>query len=150
MMGRTHMAFGLLTSLVALPLAQTNKYIFISLVVLGSLLPDIDCPNSKISKKAKTLSKAIHALFGHRGFFHTIFMGAIVYLVIIYLTSKIYATPILIGFISHLIADGFTKSGINFLHPITTLRLHGFIETNSTLEHVFLAVTIILTIILII
>ena len=47
-----------------------SKGIFLGAAVVGSILPDIDHKNSYIGKKAKTFSKAINKLAGHRKLFH--------------------------------------------------------------------------------
>lgn len=150
MMGRTHIAFGILIGIIFLPISKINPYLFIGITIIGSLLPDIDCPNSKISKKAQTISKTIHAIFGHRGFFHTIYVAIILSILITWITNINYAIPLFIGFSSHLITDGLTKSGVNLLHPFTTFRIQGFIQTNSITEHIFLAIIIISIIVLLI
>ena len=135
MLWKTHLAFGFLFGLLVMPLVNYgNKYIYFALVLLGALLVDIDSPNSKISNKAGILAKATQTFTKHRGIFHSIFFAILIPGLVWYFIGHQYGTALFVGYLSHLIIDGFTKAGVNFLHPIATLRLHGFIETGSTAE----------------
>jgi inner membrane protein len=137
MLAKTHIAFGILLALLIVPLVQTgNKIIFFALVVFSSLLPDIDTPHSKLGSKIKPASWLIKETIGHRGLFHSLLFGIALHVLIWFFIGKIYATALIIGYFSHLLIDGFTKEGINFLHPIAELRLRGFVETGSFLEFV--------------
>jgi len=143
-MFKTHVAFGFLAGIVALPyLHISNQILFISLVMLGALLPDIDHPKSKIGSKFKVIG----FLFEHRGFFHSFFVIPLAALIIYYFThSYTYILPLCIGYISHLISDAVTKEGIMPFHPLTRLRLRGFIRTGGALEHIFLFAVVILSV----
>ena len=54
--------------------------------------------------------------------------------------SRIYGIALFIGYLSHVLIDGFTKKGVNFLNPFLNLRLSGFVETGSFLELVILVI----------
>ena len=64
---------GLAFSIITMP--ETNAIPYVALMttsaLVGSLLPDIDEPNSFIGKKVKPISKIIKWTAGHRGLFHT-------------------------------------------------------------------------------
>jgi inner membrane protein len=148
----THLVFGFLAGLFLWKfslVSTANIYIFFVFVLLGSLLPDIDTPNSKMGHKFGIVSDIISKVFGHRGIIHTIWGGLLLCGIFWYFIHKVYGAALFYGFISHLIADGFTIMGINFTHPFARVRLSGFIETGSVLEHVFLVVTAILIVVLI-
>ncbi|MCV2499759.1 MAG: metal-dependent hydrolase [Candidatus Lightella neohaematopini] len=93
-------------------------------VILGSLitclLPDIDHPKSFIGKRFKWLSIPIYKLFGHRSFTHSLLL---IIIIIIYVNIRkinisvdvIYA--MIIGYISHIIADILTPAGIPLFWP---------------------------------
>ncbi|MDD5133203.1 MAG: metal-dependent hydrolase [Candidatus Nanoarchaeia archaeon] len=133
MMFYTHLAFGLLCSLLSLKYLPgiSNKYIFILLVCLISIVPDIDEAGSKLGKKLWFIAK----LFSHRGFLHSIYPPILLFLLFNYVFhSSLIAFAILIGYFSHLILDALTVSGINFLNPILTFRVSGFIKTGSIFE----------------
>ena len=107
-----------------------NIFIFFGLVLIGALLPDIDSPESKVGRHFKFIGR----IFKHRGVFHSIITAVIIGVLVWYFISQPYATAIFMGYASHLFMDGFTKQGINFLHPVTKLHLSGFIETGKTGE----------------
>jgi len=143
MLWYTHLAFGFLVGLASLRFMHTNNiYIFFACILLGALLPDIDTPKSKLGSKLGIISKAIKAVFGHRGVVHTIW-GMIVICGLFWLfISRTYSAALFLGFFSHIIIDGLTKKGINFLHPVSKVRLSGFIETGTAGELILIIVII--------
>jgi len=144
MLGRTHLAFGFLTALIMRNFVPTgNVFIFFGMVLLGSLLPDIDSPNSTIVNKIPWLLKPISYLSKHRGIFHSLVMGIPLAGAIFYLISRTYGVAFFIGYFSHLLIDGITLQGVNFLHPISKLQMSGFIETGKILEHIILILIVV-------
>lgn len=133
MMGRTHMTFGLLAGILLLPAFGQPWYLFIPLAMLGSLLPDVDHENSKINKMIP-LTRWIPAFFKHRGFFHSIFPVIGILVACHYFSLDVVGLPLSIGYLAHLLSDCLTKMGCNLLHPISTFRIQGFIETGGTME----------------
>ena len=93
----------------------------------------MDCPNSKFNQKVK-ITKIIGYLFKHRGIFHSIFLAILLPGIIWLVIGPLYGVALFIGYMSHLLIDGLTLAGVNFLHPLTTLRIHGFIKTGGFLE----------------
>lgn len=93
----------------------------------GGLLPDIDHPGSKIGKRLYPIAWVVNKLFGHRGATHS--------LLALFLTSALFLMPSLlldgfakfmytqfaigvsVGFLSHLLLDMTTKSGIPLMYP---------------------------------
>ncbi len=151
MLWYTHLAFGFLTGLIFLPFVNSgNIYIFFAFVLLGALIPDIDTPNSKIGSKFGIFSKAIKAVFGHRGIVHTVWGMLVLCGLFWYFVNRTYGTALFIGFFSHLLIDGLTKKGINFLHPISKMRIAGFIETGTMGEAIVLIIIVALAIIMLI
>jgi inner membrane protein len=149
----THIAFGFLAALFLWKfgiVSTGNVYIFFVFMILGSLLPDIDTPDSKMGRKFGIVSDFISKIFGHRGIIHTIWGGMFLCGLFWYFINRVYGAALFYGFMSHLIADGFTVMGINFTHPILKLHLSGFVETGSMLENVFFALTIVLIVVMII
>ena len=135
MLWYTHLAFGFFFGLLSLPfVARGNISIFFIFVLFGALLPDIDEPRSKVGSKVTALSRLIKAVFGHRGVVHTLWGMVLFCGLFWYFVNKTYGVAMAVGFFSHLFADGLTKMGINFLHPVATLHLSGFIETGSAAE----------------
>jgi inner membrane protein len=140
MMYYTHLAFGVLSSLLAIDFLKIeNKILFILIVVLFSIFPDIDERKSKIGKKYKLASQIINFLFGHRGLFHTVYIPLIFYLVLYNLNRNI-GLAILIGYLSHLFMDALTKKGIRPLAPIINIKINGPFKTNSFIEKILFLV----------
>lgn len=145
MMYHTHLAFGFLFSLLALSFSlvhPSNKYIFIAIVLIAALLPDADHEKSKINSKVPGL-KILSQIFGHRGILHSVWIPLCIWLILDFGFHSSYGSAVFIGYLSHLFSDGLTKMGINMIHPLKQLRIQGFIETGSIVEHlVFLFVSV--------
>lgn len=141
MLAKTHAAFGLLAALVTLKYAVIAKpVLFVILVVLGVFLPDLDHPESKINRTLK-ITKIIPFLFKHRGVFHSIFGAIIICGAIGYWVGLQYGLGLFVGYLSHLISDALTVSGVNFLQPISHFKIQGPVRTGSFFETlVFIAV----------
>lgn len=133
-MFRTHLAFALLIGLLTVNLFSLNKYLFVSIVVIAGIIPDIDHPKSRLGRKIKFLSWSIKFLFGHRRLFHSIVFAGVVSVFLWFFFDN-WWIPFFIGYISHLAIDGFTKEGINFIYPFKQLYLSGFVKTGSFLEN---------------
>ncbi len=147
MMGRTHMAIGLLTGLILFPLLHQKWYIFIPLVILGSILPDVDSENSKINRMLP-LTRWIPKFFAHRGFFHSIFPAAIIYAAFYFTNLNYIGLPLAIGYLSHLASDCVTRQGCNLLHPVSQFRVQGPIMTNGLMELLIVIGAIVLDVLL--
>ena len=145
MLARTHLAFGFLTALIFKNIVSTgNIFIFVGLILLGSILPDVDSPQSKIVNKLPWLLKPISMFTKHRGIFHSLTLATVFAGLIFYFISRTYGFALFLGYVSHLAIDGLTKEGVNFLHPFSKLHLSGFIETGKILEHVVLIILIVI------
>lgn len=147
MMGTTHLAIGALTGLLLFQFFNTNPYLFVFLAMIGALLADVDHEKSKINKLLP-VTRWVPYLFKHRGFFHSIF-PAVIILAVLYSAGQItIAIPLTIGYLSHLLTDCFTKQGCNLLHPISTLRIQGFMRTGGTAEFVILCTVLLIDLLL--
>ena len=93
MLGKTHLAFGLGLTSCGIYLLETfhqpllspqNLALFYGAVGIGTLLPDIDEPQSIIGKKTMGISNFIKFIFGHRGFTHSLcfvlFLGILLFI----------------------------------------------------------------------
>lgn len=97
--------------------------------MIGGILPDIDHPGSKIGRATKPLSIVINKLFGHRGATHSLLAALLVMYGLFMLSSFVpndikgfyspFAIGISVGYVSHLILDMLTVSGIPLFLPIT-------------------------------
>ncbi|MBI2129367.1 metal-dependent hydrolase [Candidatus Woesearchaeota archaeon] len=138
----THILFAFLLSLFAKDLFNLNLFnylMFLAIILFFSIFPDIDTPRSKLGRRIRPLSNIIKSIFGHRKLFHSLFFIFLLFVFLFMLfnfinKSIIYA--IILGYTSHLFLDSLTKEGINFLYPFSKLKIEGFINTNSLIEHI--------------
>jgi inner membrane protein len=128
MLGRTHALAGATIGLIlAGPVGA-------GVGVIGALLPDIDHPNSKISRAVKL---PLHLAFTHRGVLHSGLLCALVFALAFFASPepyKLYALAAAAGWISHIVLDALTVSGVPLFWPIRfklsvlPLRTGGIIE----------------------
>ncbi len=137
MMARTHMAIGFLCGLILIPFFDVNPFVFVSLIVLGAILPDVDHENSKINRLFP-LTRWVPKFFQHRGFFHSVFPPVILFVLFYFSDLFFLGLPLIIGYVVHLVSDCLTKAGCNLLYPLSTFRIQGFVMTDSVMESVIL------------
>ncbi len=121
MQGTTHVAIGFLSGAVVAVGFHVPLYLqtgaVLTLACVGSLLPDIDTPASKMSKSLGRVRKPM-GLFAHRGLTHSLFALMVIALIMIFLQVQfIHAVAFWAGYASHLLADSVTKSGIRLWWP---------------------------------
>lgn len=92
--------------------------------VLTCLLPDLDHPRSVLGQRLTWLSVPIAKVFGHRGFTHSLLaMAALILLFHLchHHTQEIMPMDaghgMIIGYLSHIIADMLTPAGVPLLWP---------------------------------
>lgn len=116
-----HMALGVLVYQDASAFfgAPTEPWLFIP-AIIGSLLPDIDQPESQIGKHVPAISSTAKKFLGHRGVTHSLFA-------LVMLTAAGFAaggvvgqavTALCWGYASHLLGDWLTVKGIPFFWPM--------------------------------
>jgi inner membrane protein len=98
---------------------------YIAVIVVASILPDIDHTRSLIGKAAYPLAKWISIKFGHRTITHSFIFLLAVLLVVklieaIYLNGNTYSIIIGYAILSHNIFDMVTKQGVAFWYPFST------------------------------
>lgn len=119
MMASTHVAFGVAlwtgySRAIGAPFEPES----LMLVGLASLLPDIDHPSSSFGRVVPFISYPFSAIFGHRGITHSILaiVGGIIALWF-YGYKLWFVAPLVVGYMSHLIGDMFTNSGVLLFWP---------------------------------
>ncbi|QSS99753.1 metal-dependent hydrolase [Pontibacillus sp. ALD_SL1] len=90
-------------------------------ICFGSLLPDIDEPQSFVGRRSFGLSKHVKKRYGHRGITHSLFAWMLVSVVIIIYPS-FFTVGISLGYLFHLIGDFFSVSSIPILSPFKSVR----------------------------
>ncbi len=134
----THLLFAVL---VASLFAKEQGWLAIGMILLGSFLPDIDHPQSKLGSKIKIVAW----LSQHRGFWHTPFAMVMVSLLVALLTQVKIGMGLGVGYASHIVLDTLTIKGIMLFYPFSRRRLTGPIETGSVSEGVLVVLLVILT-----
>ena len=131
MMWRTHALSGTNTlRLLTMVPYHLLMYDFGTLAVcaaLGALMPDLDAREAKIKhlsiidiKPFFVAAQVVHNSDRHRGMMHSLSGLSMMILLVFpfsYWTGWAPVTALLLGYGSHLIADGCTKSGIPLLYP---------------------------------
>jgi inner membrane protein len=121
MMAKSHVVVGFAAWLAAAPLLHLSPVepLYVALAVAGSLLPDIDHPNSWVGRRSRPISTAVAAVLGHRGFTHS--AVAVVGLVTLLLYAGLrqgMVSALAVGYLSHLAADMLTPRGLRLAWPL--------------------------------
>ena len=140
MLAFTHIAAGCASSLLvsgALNAQPSQTILVLGGGILGSMMPDIDHPQSAFGKRVLPLSIPISTVFGHRGITHSLLAVAGMSWLIWWSLHHLhwhqgYAVPVVAGvatgYLSHLAGDWLTNSGVPLLWPssrrfVSPLRL---------------------------
>ena len=132
---RTHVMGGIV-SLWLIPTTTSfdSTSLAIIFAVLGSLLPDLDARESKLSSVAmggitplKPVARLLSRSLGHRGPLHSL-LAVLVIAVCLSLPLAFFLDPfaglgLALGYLSHLLLDACTKSGVPLTWP-DTKRVH--------------------------
>ncbi|WP_096027553.1 metal-dependent hydrolase [Campylobacter lanienae] len=117
---RTHLAIGALGGMgfvSAVDLGSVDRVYIFGLILLGSVLPDIDEPRSFISKKFPLISRVTATFFDHRGPTHFLFIPILLF-VAWGIFGYIWLGAIGFGMIMHHVGDMLTPSGIRgYFYP---------------------------------
>ena len=130
-----HLAVATSTFLVAIKafphftLFQSPLFFFIGLFacLFGSLLPDLDHPRSTMGKCVPFISYPISGFFGHRGITHSLLaVVGLCWVLKHYVFAQEGTTlffvlivfPLVLGYLSHLIADVFSYAGVPLFYPL--------------------------------
>lgn len=124
MTGKTHLAAGIVTSLLIGANAPQ-----IALIAIGSMLPDIDHSGSTFGRKIKPISRRIE----HRGVTHSL----------LFLLAMTVISPYIgIGILTHIVLDLFNPNGVKLLYPlkikVKVPIISHFIKTGGVMEHIIL------------
>ena len=111
-----------------------NEIIFFSMVLLGSVLPDIDERRSRINRWSGLIGIIVAFFAKHRGFFHSLLLYVILLLVVSFYWSKYYAWGLFLGYVAHLLGDGITRMGVPVFYPLSRFRVKGPIKVGGFTE----------------
>jgi len=90
-------------------------------ISFGSLLPDIDEPNSYIGRRSFGISTYVKSKYGHRGITHSLFVWSLVTIVCL-LFANPFSIGISLGYIFHLAGDFFSVRSIPVFAPFNNKR----------------------------
>lgn len=105
-------------------LAAGDWWHIIPAALLTCLLPDIDHPQSVLGQRLRWLSAPIARAFGHRGFTHSLLAVVGGILLLQCRLPESWGVPpdvlhaMVIGYLSHLLADALTPAGVPLLWPV--------------------------------
>lgn len=92
-------------------------------IALGSILPDIDIPQSKIGKILFPISIVLSKLVKHRTLTHSIVVITILFFIAILIWGmNTIIVGLMLGSIFHIIGDLMTPSGVALIYPISNKR----------------------------
>ena len=137
MLFHTHLLLGIVAFLLVKDHFPSAGIMFLILVLLGSVLPDIDDGKSKIKRASGVFGSMISFLFKHRGIFHSL-LFVIFLFIVLGLWRVDYAWALSMGYISHLFGDALTPMGIALFYPLSNWRIRGPIKVGSIGEWVIL------------
>ncbi len=145
---RTHVAIAVLFILLFLPHVE-SKIVFGVAALVASFLPDIDCGFSTLGKNFSV--KFLGFLTKHRGFIHSITIGAIIS-ILLAMVIPVAALGFFLGYSLHILADSFTVSGVEPFWPYKkkskwVLKTGSLTETSLFIVFLLIDVVVIITLI---
>jgi inner membrane protein len=137
MMARSHVVVGLATWVAVAPVLHLPPLdpVYLGLVAAGSLLPDIDHPQSWVGRRTRPISTAIASNFSHRGITHSAI--AVIGLTMLLLHvgyRRGDVSALVIGYLSHLAADMLTPRGLRLAWPLRQTWGLPLCRTDSAME----------------
>lgn len=92
--------------------------------IVGSLLPDIDHPQSFLGRRLKWLSKPINRLWGHRSITHSLILIGGMMSILTFMSQEAMAFGLGVGMLGHVIIDLCCRgAGVAFLYPFYPKRI---------------------------
>lgn len=130
MRGTTHLLLGLVLTAVLLESLRIDRPLLLAaLVLLGSLLPDIDTASSRLGRHFPLVG----FLFEHRTLFHSIAAMTAGVIVLASVLPIGYALAFAAGFAGHLALDALTPQGVRPFWP-SKARLRGPVRVGGLVE----------------
>lgn len=108
------------------------KLLFVPIVLLASLIPDIDSGTSFLGKRA--IFRPVQAVTTHRGIFHSYTM-CIFLTILTAMYYPIYSLGLFIGYSFHLLADSFTIDGIRPFWPLKA-ESKGMVRSGGRIDNI--------------
>lgn len=119
---RTHISTSLCMGIGVVAITNVEPTLgFLSGVVIGSLMPDLDEPKSYLGRRSLGISFILNKMFGHRGFTHSLSASFLLF-ILYFIFSNDFVLGMSFGYLFHIIGDFFSKSGVPLLLPFNRKR----------------------------
>lgn len=135
MLLKTHLAVAIFSILFMIE-HVTYKFAFVVLVLVATVIPDIDSGFSTIGRQG--LFRPVQMFTKHRGLIHS-FTLCLIFTAILVLYFPIYSLPFFLGYGLHLLLDSFTVDGIKPFWPLR-YESKGLLRVGSAFEQVIFLV----------
>ena len=145
MLAKTHIAIGFFAMIFFLP-HVANKLVFIPVILIASILPDIDSGFSTLGKNG--VFRILQLFTKHRGLLHSLSFCIIVS-VLFALYFPVVAFPFFLGYALHLLADAWTVEGIRPFWPLKEIS-QGKIKVGGVVEQAVFFIFVVLDVIFLI
>ncbi len=139
MLYKTHLLFGVLVALSVFQVFNIeNKLLFLCVLCIATLFPDLDISRGWLGKRTRPFSWIIKLFFGHRGFLHTVYPAFFLFFLFSWFGQKIIGIAILLGYLTHLFADCLSSEGVKLFHPLLSMRIRGIIRVGGFMERIII------------
>ena len=128
MLVKTHFAISAFAMILFLPIVN-SKIIFLIMVLIGTLLPDIAAVLIQVEKKPGKLLQYISV---HHNFLHSLSVCLLIS-ILFAVFIPVLAFGFFLGYSLHLLADSFTKTGVTPLWPYSK-KIQGSLNYGSVVE----------------
>lgn len=145
MLIKTHLALAIFVILLFLPHVSA-QFLFIGAVLVATFLPDIDTAFSKLGQFR--IFRFLQFFVRHRGFLHSLTFAVLVS-VVLSMFWPAAALGFFLGYALHILADGFTKEGVEPFWPFKW-KSSGFIATGGYTETILFIFLVIFDLLLLI
>lgn len=146
MLFHTHMLLGIISFLLLRAYLSGNEYLIFILILIGSILPDIDEHKSKAVQLSGIIGKIVSFFAKHRGIFHSFLLPLVLFGLLGYFWNFAYALALFVGYMVHLIADALTPMGIPAFWPFSGFKLRGPIHCGTWQEWILFGILVVLII----
>jgi len=144
MLFRTHLAI-VVFAIILFVQQINNKFLFIFVTLIATLLPDVDSPVSTLGKNKGF--RFLQFFVKHRSFIHS-FTFCIIISLILAVFFPVISFAFFLGYAIHLFVDSFTKEGIQPFWPYK-VKSSWKLKTGSLVESSIFLIFLILDIILV-
>jgi len=112
-------------------------------ILIGSTLPDIDEPESYIGRRTLGVSNVIKAMFGHRGFTHSL-LATLLVAIPYFIFHHLFFLGIALGYLFHIVGDMLSVTGVPLFHPFSKKKVAiPLYKTGGIREHILLGLSVI-------